>query len=286
MRKTTDAYGGTVAKWRLSRRLSALRTVSGYSAAQVCNMLDWGRGKVNRFEANDWKLPEMSDVRDLLRFYQVGEQEQEELLELARRGRVRGWWRKYDTVFDNEFPGYEADAARISVYVPLLLPGLLQTRAYIEAYLAVSPQPPTWREQALEARLRRQEILDRSDGTAPRLSAVITEASLLFRWGSAADRRAQVEHLAEVSERPTVDMRLLPFAGGPYPGMSALINIFEFPSDEDPPVVFCELEPALQQVTSPDEVEGYLALFGQIRDAALTPIATTIYLRNLAGKIE
>src|SRR5262249_26689538 len=161
---------------------------------------------------------------------------------------VRGWWRKYDEVFKDEFPGYEADAARISVYTPLLLPGLLQTRAYIEAYLASSSQPTAWRARALEARLHRQRILDRADGTAPRLNAVVTEASLLFRWGSREDRRAQIAHLAQMSRRPTVDLRLLPFAGGPYPGMSALINIFEFPSDEDPPVVFLELEPALQQV--------------------------------------
>ena len=32
-------------------------------------MLSWGRGKVGRFESNQWKRPEMSDVRDLLRLY-------------------------------------------------------------------------------------------------------------------------------------------------------------------------------------------------------------------------
>ena len=57
-------------------------------------------------------------------------------------------------------------------------------------------------ERALAARLRRQQILDRADGTAPRLVAVITEASLLYRWGS-AHRRAQVAHLAAASRRRT-----------------------------------------------------------------------------------
>ncbi len=140
-----EAYGVTVAKRRLSRRLAALRMAKGFSAAQVCDKLDWGRGKVNRFESNDWKLPEMSDVRDLLRLYGVDEDEQDVLLDLARKGRVRAWWRKYDEVFDNEFPGYEADAARISVYTPLVLPGLLQTPAYIEAYLGAGSQTATWR---------------------------------------------------------------------------------------------------------------------------------------------
>ncbi len=281
-----DAYGVTVAKWRLSRRLAALRAAAGYSTSQVCDKLDWGRGKVNRFEANDWKLPEMSDVRDLLRIYGVGAQGQDELLDLARRARVRAWWRKYDDVFTNEFPGYEADAARISVYVPLMLPGLLQTPAYIQAYLAAGSQPPAWRERALQARVRRQQILSRTDGTAPRLNAVITEASLLFRWGRQENRRAQLAHLAEVSRRPTVDLRVLRFDGGPYPGMSALINIFEFPSDQDPTVVYLEIEPAIQEVTSPNEVKSYITTFGQIRDAALTPAATTSYLQKLAETME
>lgn len=281
-----EAYGVTVAKRRLSRRLAALRIAQGFSAAQVCDKLDWGRGKVNRFESNDWKLPEMSDVRDLLRLYGVGDDEQIVLLDLARKGRVRAWWRKYDEVFDNEFPGYEADAARISVYTPLVLPGLLQMPAYVEAYLAAGSQSAAWRRRAVEARVRRQQILDRVDGTAPRLNAVITEASLLFRWGSQDDRRAQLAHLAEISRRPTVDLRVLPFVGGPYPGMSALVNIFEFPSEQDPPVVFLELEPSLREVTNADEITSYVVLFGRIRDAALSPVASTTLLQKLAETME
>ncbi|HET9894769.1 MAG TPA: helix-turn-helix transcriptional regulator [Streptosporangiaceae bacterium] len=281
-----EAYGVTVAKRRLSRRLAALRMAQGFSAAQVCDKLDWGRGKVNRFESNDWKLPEMSDVRDLLRLYGVSEDEQDVLLDLARKGRVRAWWRKYDEVFDNEFPGYEADAARISVYTQLMLPGLLQTPAYIEAYLTAGSQSAAWVRRAVEARVRRQRILDRVDGTAPRLNAVVTEASLLFRWGSRDDRRAQLGHLAEMSRRPTVDLRVLPFASGPYPGMSALIDIFEFPSDQDPPVVFLETEPALREVTNADEINSYVTLFGRIRDAALSPVASTTFLQKLAETME
>ena len=66
-----DAYGATVAKRRLARRLTDLRRSSGHTANHVCDLLDWGRGKVGRFEANHWKRPEMSDIRDLLRVYGV-----------------------------------------------------------------------------------------------------------------------------------------------------------------------------------------------------------------------
>ncbi len=67
----------------------------------------------------------------------------------------------------NEFAGFENDAARISVYMPLVLPGLLQTRPYMEALLAVGPWSAEWQERAIAARLRRQEILAGRTGRCP-----------------------------------------------------------------------------------------------------------------------
>src|SRR6516162_3332915 len=170
-----DAFGATVAKRRLSRRLTELRTNAGYTANHVCDILNWGRGKVGRFEANQWKRPEMSDIRDLIRIYGVEGAERDEIEELAVRSRVRPWWREYGEIFDNEFPGYENDAATIQVYMPLVVPGLLQTEG------------------------------------APVLSAVITEASLSYRWGIHSDRREQIEHLAEMSRRRSVELRIQRF---------------------------------------------------------------------------
>src|SRR5580658_10912307 len=168
-----DAYGATVAKRRLSRQLLQLRVKSGYTANHVCDMLNWGRGKVGRFEANQWKRPEMSDIRDLLRFYQADEACARETEELAMQARVRPWWRDYQDVFDNEFAGFEADATRIRVFTPLVIPGLLQTADYIDALMRSSGKPPAWRRRAAEARLRRQQILERDSGPAISVESVI-----------------------------------------------------------------------------------------------------------------
>jgi len=279
-------YGATVAKRRLARRLAELRIKNGYTANQVCDKLNWGRGKVGRFEANAWKRPEMSDIRDLLRIYEVTESERQDLEDLAVLARGRAWWREYGDVFgDNEYPGYETDAARISVYMPLILPGLLQTVAYIEAQMRVGTQSEAWRRRALEARLRRQEILDRTDGTTPELIAVLTEASLMYRWGTKAERRAQVAHLVEMSRRPGIELRLLRFADGLHPGMSSLISIFDFPGDE-PGVVYLENDVAMEEVNDLEVVEGYAAMFNRIREAALSVPATTAHLKRLAETLE
>jgi transcriptional regulator with XRE-family HTH domain len=276
-----DAYGATVAKRRLARELAELRVSMGLTANQVCDRLGWGRGKVGRFEANQWKRPEMSDVRDLLRLYEVPEAEQQRLTDLALRSRARAWWREYPDVFANEFPGYESDANRISVYMPLVLPALLQAPAYIETQLRIGNQPSSWRERALEARLRRQEILNRTDPAAPHLRAVITEAALSYRWGTEADWQGQLRHLLQMSQRDDVDLRLLRFADGPHPGMCSLINLFQFPDDDEPATVYVETDIVIQEVTMPAEVQTYAAKFDAICAAAASRVETSRYLKDL-----
>ena len=282
---TDEAYGATVAKRRLSRRLLQLRVQSGYTANHVCDMLNWGRGKVGRFEANQWKRPEMSDIRDLLRIYNVDEGEREQLEELAIQARARPWWRDYSDIFENEFPGFENDASRIRVFMPLVLPGLLQSQDYAEAFMRIGPRPPSWRRKALDTRLRRQEILSRPGDTAPKLTAVITEASLRYQWGSRSDRRDQIEHLIDMGRRPNIDLRIQRFADGPPPGLMSAINIFDF-AEGEPSIAFTETDFAIVEVNDPDQVSRYIQSFEKAVDGALEPSDTAIYLRQLADQLE
>jgi transcriptional regulator with XRE-family HTH domain len=282
---TDEAYGATVAKRRLSRRLLQLRVQSGYTANHVCDMLNWGRGKVGRFEANQWKRPEMSDIRDLLRIYNVDEAEREQLEELAIQARARPWWRDYSDIFENEFPGFENDAGRIRVFMPLVLPGLLQIQDYAEAFMRIGPRPPSWRRKVLDTRLRRQEILSRPGDTAPTLTAVITEASLRYQWGSRTDRRDQIEHLIDMGRRPNIDLRIQRFTDGPPPGLMSAINIFDF-AEGEPSIAFTETDFAVVEVNDPDQVSRYIQSFEKAVDGALEPSDTAIYLRQLADQLE
>ncbi|HEY1914971.1 MAG TPA: helix-turn-helix transcriptional regulator [Streptosporangiaceae bacterium] len=280
-----DAYGATVAKRRLSRRLAEIRKANGHTANQICDMLDWGRGKAGRMEANQWKRPEMSDIRDLLRLYNVSPGDQEDLLDLATQARVKPWWRDYSDIFENEFPGFENDAIRIRVFLPLVLPGLLQTPDYTEAFLRSGVRPPAWRRKAVESRQRRQRILTRADGTAPQLIAVITEASLHYRWGTPLDRREQLEHLITMSRRSNVELHVQRFSDGPCAGLISPVNIFDLPDDE-PTVAYAETDFAMEEVTNPDRVKAYARAFAQACDSALEPGDSTTYLSQMAEQLE
>ena len=280
-----DAYGATVAKRRLARRLTELRRASGHTANHVCDLLDWGRGKVGRFEANHWKRPEMSDIRDLLRIYGVDSAARDELEELAMRARARPWWRDYPDIFENEFPGFESDAVRIRVFMPLVLPGLLQTREYMEALWRTGSRPPAWQRQALEARLRRQQILNRDDDTVPKLMAVITEASLMYRWGAKADRLQQIEHLMDAGRRANIELRIQRFRDGPPRGVHSMVNIFDLP-DEEPSLVYVENDVTIEEVSKPDEVANYVHDFARASDGSLVTADTMAYLKELAEQLE
>jgi hypothetical protein len=82
----------------------------------------------------------MCDIRDLIRIYEIAGADREEIERLAVRRRVRPWWREDGDIFDNEFFGCENDATSIRAYMPLVLPGLLQTPAYMEAQLSIGPR--------------------------------------------------------------------------------------------------------------------------------------------------
>jgi transcriptional regulator with XRE-family HTH domain len=280
-----DAHGATIAKLRLAGRLTELRLAAGYTANHVCDMLNWGRGKVGRFEANQWKRPEMSDIRDLLRFYEADDFATREIEALALHARVRPWWRDFQDIFDNEFPGFEADAARIRVFFPLVVPGLLQTPDYIDALMRSGGKPPAWRRRATEARLRRQQILEREKGTLPQLQAVITEASLLYRWGSRAERREQLLHLAEMGDRQGVHLHLQRFADGPPPGLFSAVQIFDYDGGEAS-LVFTEHDHGIQEVSDAEYMNSYIEAFDRAVDVALEPRDTAVYLKQLSERLE
>jgi hypothetical protein len=277
-----DAYGGTIAKRRLAMILTHLRLDRGLTASQVCTTLGWGRGKLGRFEMNRWKRPDMSDIRDLLRLYRVSRGERGRVVQLAALARQRPWWREYGDIFDTEYPGYENDAGHITVFVPLAVPALLQTPAYTRAHAARTAMPTSWRDRFVETMLSRQRILHRECPTSPTVVAVITEAALCYDWGTSADRREQAIRLLELGQRPNIEIRLYPFAAGPYPEPLSPVSHLRF-GDESLDMLFIETGPSTLLVNDPAQARVHAEQLSRALIRAHDRLTTLTYLARLTG---
>ena len=282
----TTATAPRVAKRRLSHRLAVLRKRSGHTANHVCDMLNWGRGKVGRFEANQWKRPEMSDIRDLLRIYGVEEAEQDEIKRSRRPGpRPALVARLSARSSTTNLPGSRTTPAQIRVFMPLVLPGLLQTTDYMESFMRTGCQAAGLAGQGAGDPAAAAGDPGPHRRHRPPVSPVITEASLLYRWGpqagSAGADRAPDRDEPPAQRRaahPALRRRAAHRACIPWSTSSI------FPGE--PSTVFLETDFSIEEVASTEQAKSYIETYGRASAASLEPGDTTLYLNQLAEQLE
>ncbi|MQY06996.1 helix-turn-helix domain-containing protein [Actinomadura macrotermitis] len=97
---------------------------------------------------------------------------------------------------------HEKEYVTIRGYEPLVIPGLLQTPAYVRALLEDD-------EKRIETRLERQAILSRDDPPPPTLMCVIDESVLYRKIGGPEVMREQLEHLIAMSS-PRFRIQIVP----------------------------------------------------------------------------
>ncbi|HZB30577.1 MAG TPA: helix-turn-helix transcriptional regulator [Streptosporangiaceae bacterium] len=115
----------------------------------------------------------------------------QELWHLVNKETLPDWFRPY--------PDLEAEATTIRTFALALIPGLLQTEDYARAVFSFG-QPPEKIDQLLAARMKRQEVLVRSE--PPLLWVVLDEFVLHRRIGGLEIMRAQLDHLLEGRAAP------------------------------------------------------------------------------------
>jgi hypothetical protein len=98
------------------------------------------------------------------------------------------------------------------------VPGLLQTDAYARAILSTRVgATPEDLDEAVAARMERQQILDRSD--PPELWVLLDEAVLRRPVGSPSVMADQLAYLASAARRPHIVLQVIPLAAGAHEGM-------------------------------------------------------------------
>ena len=274
----------TVLRMILGRQLQALREKAGLTFQQAANAIYSSEWTIRRMERAEGGLKPLT-LKSLLVAYGVTDvREIDAFLALARDASRPGWWHSYGYALPDWFKvaiGLEESASVIRAYEPQVVPGLLQTEAYVRAITAASfpseNQEDSERKVAL--RLARQDLLKRP--APPEYRVVLEETVLRRPIGGAGVMRGQLQHLIDMAAQPSITIQVLPFTAGWHPAMYGMFWIYRFPDDTMPDVVYSESLTSAYYLNKPDETTQYTDALDRMTAQAATPDQTITMLRNI-----
>jgi hypothetical protein len=260
----TASADPTVHRLALWRRLVRIRNESGVSQRQLAETLGWPLRDLLLVEAvldgvHDGRLLTLLDhhgiADDAQAHYQAVQALNRRDLPLSSEVRL--------------LLGYERVATTIRTFEPLVIPGLLQTRAYAEAVLSLFA-PPEDVGPLVEARLARHDLFDRDD--APEMTFLIDE-SALHRWAGTAGAgaeimRGQLDHLRQMARNPRVRIQIVPYGAGLHEGVKGPFVILEFANPGQAGLLY--LEDAKGDLVRADSADlgQHLERFGKLAGIA------------------
>jgi transcriptional regulator with XRE-family HTH domain len=250
--------------------LRKLRTERGLSVEAVTKRLLFSATKVSRLETGRAGAS-ARDIRDLCVLYEVTDSaERERLMSLAREGKQRAWWQDLALPYAT-YVGLEAEASSLSDYNTDIVTGLLQVEGYARALFAVTEPPLELAviEQRIEARLKRQLLLEQSVG--PSLHCILDEGALRRPIGGAAVMREQLARVVEVAALPRVTFQVIPLAIGAHPALDSTFVILQFEEAMINDVVYVEGVVGNIYMESPADLQRYRNMFARLSSIALSP---------------
>lgn len=244
---------------------------AGLSNNQIAHRLGWSNSKVSNIFGAHRGVSE-ADAASILALCgsaEHGGAERARLLRLCRDSHQLGWWQEYGdrlppklrTLID-----HEDSAIAVSGYHSLLVPGLLQVADYTRASMRGSATIPEHEiDERVEARIKRQEIFDRSH---PAHFKFFIDEYASNRAGIPQDiMSAQVHHLLRMSIRPYVEIRIIPESVGFHAGFSGPFVFMEFA--EIKPVVHLEHETSSVFAERPETTGAYRRILRALAEIAL-----------------
>lgn len=255
-------------------KLRTGRLAAGFSsAASLATELHCERSVIAKAETGERPPKPGSDL--LVSWCEVCKLDLGQMTELAKLS---------DAVEDRIIPVWFADyveveqaAHTLRTWQPVIIPGLLQTGDYARTLFVAMGFDADRAEDMVAERIRRQTILDRGD--APNLWLVLDENALRRHVGSATIMHEQLEHLADIGERPNIGIQIVPAMCGANAGCVGALTIASV--DGKPDVLLTE---AVQDQTTEHAplLRTAHEIFDRVRCDALPRIASLELIREAA----
>lgn len=270
-------------RWLIGAELGRYRREAALSLSELAAATGIGKPKLGHMESGRYQqFPD--DIAAVLRACGADQAAVDRLTALATRSDARTWWAPWANVMPDWFKTYvglEGLADGAFVFESMVIPGLLQTEEYAQALtLGTGFVRPDHAERFVAFRQTRSRRL--TDEEPLRLHAVIGEAALRLRVNGDDTRRAQLAHLATLSERPNVTVQVLRPEDGPHAaGAIGKFVLLEFPQVR--PIAYTEVIDGAMYVQDPDGVRTYSMVADNLRQVALSPAESRALIRELAG---
>jgi transcriptional regulator with XRE-family HTH domain len=265
--------GPTARRMILGSQLRRLREEAGVTRQQAGYNIRGSESKISRLELGRVGFKER-DVTDLLTMYGVEDAtERQTFLDMVKQSNEPGWWRRFGETMPNWFTdlvGLEEAAARIQIWEPLYVSGLLQIEGYARAIFSHGrPEMADDRvDQLVALRMRRQKMFSRPD--APRVWMVLDESVLHRPIGGMKVLKRQIEYLLEMSALPHVSVQVLPYSRS---GLSAehAFSLLRFGEPELPNIAYVEYLTGAHYIEKREEIEKYSRALDMLAVDAETP---------------
>jgi hypothetical protein len=257
--------------------------------------MEWSISKLGRIERGEEGKLRIADVTQLCGILGFDADRTAVMVGLAQQADAKNWWHAFGDLIPEGFVMYvdlESTAHQMTIFRPDLVPGLLQTAAYARALDRIYFPHDSEEEQERRIRLRmqRQAILTRK--TKPtRVEVVLHESVLRTVVGSPVAMAAQLRHLADMSTRPNVSIRVLPYSAGLPVGFAVgPFVILGFAPDAEgvtePTVVYVENLTGAMYFERDVDVTTYRRASATIQHAALDAVASRNMLRQVAKEFS
>ncbi|MFI5866921.1 helix-turn-helix domain-containing protein [Streptomyces sp. NPDC051546] len=258
---------------RFAQELRQLRTGSGASLRQLGERLGWDWSLFGKMEKGE-TLGGPEVVQALDQHYGTSGMLLV-LWELARgdKTQFKERYRRYMTL--------EAEAVSLWHFAVGVLPGLLQTRGYARELLAAGGLTGDELTQQVEARLGRQDLLE-GEG-APPFRTILSEATLQTALWDAEAWRDQLEHLAEVAERPNVTVQVLLQSAGLHGLSTTDVWFLRLPDGRT--VAYTEHGYGGELIEENVAVERMQRAYDATRDLALSPAESRKFVLRMLEEV-
>ncbi|MFF7938497.1 helix-turn-helix domain-containing protein [Nocardia gamkensis] len=279
----------------LGRYLREQRNSQGLKLADVAGLMEWSISKLGRIERGEEGKLRKADVQQLCEILGFSEDRTAVMVGLAQQADVKNWWHAFGDLIPDGFVMYvdmESSAHEMTIYRPDLVPGLLQTAAYARAldrtYFPHDSEDE--QERRIRLRMERQSILARKMKPT-RIDVVLHESVLHTIVGDPATMAALLRHLADMSTRPNVGIRILPYTAGiPVGAPIGPFVILDFAPDvegvTEPTVVYVENFTGDMYLEREEDVNSYRKASATIQRAALDAVTSRNMLRRVAREFS